>query len=383
MFSFQTPEADAPAKPSVSSTLNAINYDRSPSLVATEERPPDTPVTPRQFTSFDEAKQAFDAWLPSCNWLKPATLKRFWYESEKHLSPDRDFVAWSFHRHPLWQPTTNGDILPRAGVEVTIPTQDLPADAKVSSSQPSMLAKAVAAAESRLNQSHANVVASLSETLGESVSSVVESIETTNGTTTVTTTFDSLTAPEEQSTTYSDASPAKKYTAEEYADMCRIAEENFAVEVQRRESLYTELSMERAKREDEVKSLKADERASLESLRMFKLNGPHYPKNPELNSEGSQEGESPAAAESSPLDVSPERWERYLDLPLLPITRDVKGLGSSKLTTLTDQCPTVRKLTELQKEHGQFWFKHIGKGFGPELGSRIEDAVTNALASVQ
>ncbi|MGN6545352.1 MAG: hypothetical protein ACTHK7_09920, partial [Aureliella sp.] len=192
---------------------------------------------------------------------------------------------------------------------------------------------------------------------------------------------------QEQSTTYTATSPARKYTDEEYADLCRVAEENFAVEVQRRESMYTELSIERAKLEDAVKELKAEERASLESLRAFKLDGPSYPKNPQLKPEGSQEGESPnasaAAAESSPLDVSPDRWERYLDLPLLPIVRDVKGLGSAKLTALTDLCPTVRDLTELQKKHGQFWFKHIGKGFGPELGSRIEDAVTDSLKTVQ
>ncbi|MGN6545207.1 MAG: hypothetical protein ACTHK7_09180, partial [Aureliella sp.] len=246
------------------------------------------------------------------------------------------------------------------------------------------LAKSVAAAEARLQASHANVVASITEALGDAVSSCVQSIESTDGATTVTTSFDTG-ATQEQSTTYT-AAPARKYTDEEYADLCRVAEENFAIEIQRRESIYTELSIERAKLEDEVKGLKAEERSCLESLRMFKLDGPRYPKNPEVKPEGSQEGESPNApsgSESSPLDVSPDRWERYLDLPLLPIVRDVKGLGSAKLTALTDLCPTVRDLTELQKKHGQFWFKHIGKGFGPELGSRIEDAVTDSLKTVQ
>ncbi len=170
-----------------------------------------------------------------------------------------------------------------------------------------------------------------------------------------------------------------KYTDEEFRELCFQAEVSFSIELQRRENLYTDLSIRRLALHEEFKSLKAEEKAALESLQSFKADGPDYPENPEFKDCVNQEEDS---AESSPLDVSEDRYQRYRALPLLPIVKNIKGLGSSKLSTLVDQYPTVGALLDLRKEKGLEWFKAIGKGFGPELGSRIEEAADEALAGL-
>lgn len=63
--------------------------------------------------------------------------------------------------------------------------------------------------------------------------------------------------------------------------------------------------------------------------------------------------------------------------------KDVAGLGKTKLSVVVDQCKTIGGVVALQTEFGQHWYKQLGKGFGAELGSRIEDAVANALEGVE
>ncbi len=82
----------------------------------------------------------------------------------------------------------------------------------------------------------------------------------------------------------------------------------------------------------------------------------------EAKQESNQEGDTSAAASkiSHPLDCPPERWERYLDQPLLPIVKEIKGLGSKKLESLIEKCPKVRDLVEVQKA-GWEWLQGLGE----------------------
>jgi len=440
-FTFTQPVIDHQPAPA-ESIVSAVNYDRSPSLVELSATP-NTPIVPREFTSFAEAQSAYDLFLPGCNWGKPPTLKRFWYESEKHLTPGVDFVSWGFREHPHWVAANNGEILERteaneevagsivirpAGIapealaaldrsakiavesEVDIGPQRGPASVMQIEAQ-------VKATKLELEEMEPEVEAckldwprqtkffkphiiELLKPLAEAIASgVITSIETTDGQETITTTIDQ---PGEgtPSTDPTAAVPTVrlKYTDAEYAELRRLAEENHAIELQREENLYAEISMERAKQEDKVKALKAEEKGQLENLRFMKSEGPKYPKNPEIKASANgpdvavtnQEGGSAvaaspgdAAAATSDLDVTDERYQRYCALPLLPIVKDIKGLGTNKLQTLVDQYPTVGKLLDLMKEKGLQWFKAIGKGFGEELGSRIENAVGDALKTVE
>lgn len=437
-FTFTQPVIDHQPAPA-ESIVSAVNYDRSPSLVELSATP-NTPIVPREFTSFAEAQSAYDLFLPGCNWGKPPTLKRFWYESEKHLTPGVDFVSWGFREHPHWVAANNGEILERteaneevagsivirpAGIapealaaldrsakiavesEVDIGPQRGPAsvmqiEAQVKATKLELeemepeveaMQAGLATPNEVLQASHNRVVEAAAEAIA---SGVIASIETTDGQETITTTIDQ---PGE-GTPATDPTAAVptvrlKYTDAEYAELRRLAEENHAIELQREENLYAEISMERAMQEDRVKALKAEEKGQLESLRFMKSEGPKYPKNPEIkvsadgavtNQEGgSAVAASPgdAAAATSDLDVTDERYQRYCALPLLPIVKDIKGLGTNKLQTLVDQYPTVGKLLDLMKEKGLQWFKAIGKGFGEELGSRIENAVGDALKTVE
>lgn len=403
MFTFTQPAVDhhqqaAPA----ASLVSAVNYDRSPSLagglslatsVATAE--PDTPVEPREFESFAEAKAAFEAFLPGCNWPKPPTLKRFWYESEKHLSPGVDFVSWQFREHRLWTKADSGEIQPRpvfdpkAFKEAIEFSNELRAADAIAGQVTEVFAACLAVTRAEAEQQTADIAEALVDDIAtDELAKPLTDVEAIQA---------GFSTPKEVIEPAAVIVVRRKFTDEEYSAMRKRAEEDFAIELQRAENRYAEISMERAKQEDVVKGLKAEEKAQLESLRSLKADGPTYPKNPEIKEDAkpaaagsSQEGKSSAASEpsaaaapTSELDVSDERYQRYGELALLPIVKDIKGLGSGKLSTLIDGFPTVGKLLDLQKEKGIFWFKEVGKGFGPELGNRIADAVADALKKVE
>jgi len=501
-FTFTQPTIDHTQQPApATSVVAAVNYDRSPSLVDLSTQP-NTPIEPHEFTSFAEASAAFSSWLPTCNWGKPPTLKRFWYESEKHLTPGVDFVSWGFREHPHWVGASNGEIVERSeeneelaslGPSPMIAAHESFAElqefktklnAAFEQVRPAVAPEAMAALErsaaiAATPEEAAKQTAELAaEIFGKPVTdettevmiesgvchcgeemadhnitsghspvdmniplSMASPIQVlahneANGTNfpvpepivangpatgpAQTITLERIAAannivmtacgdiggedqpgegavkPTEQTSGPTDQAPSPtirlKYTEAEYADLRRRAEEDYAIELQRKENLYAEISMERAKAEDKVKALKAEEKSQLESLRFLKSEGPKYPKNPEVKvaadgTVANQEEGSPDAAATAPvssdLDVTDERYQRYCALPLLPIVKDIKGLGSTKLSTLVDQYPTVGKLLEMQKEKGLQWYKAIGRGFGEELGSRIENAVGDALAKVQ
>lgn len=409
-FTFTQPVADhRPEQPApAASVVSAVNYDRSPSLVAPE---PNTPIPQCEFQSFAEAQAAYAAFLPGCNWPKPPTLKRFWYESEKHLTPNVDFVSWGFREHPLWVAANNGEI-----VERTEETEELAAVVgptnftdvgPIVAGRPEVAAafERAKAIEDGVDLERGpqilNVETGETRPVQPGEGAIVDDITVSEPVKPITEEARSIVTDHLQSAAPVVATAPTvrlKYTPEEYADLRNQAEENHAIELQRKENAYAEISMERAKAEDKVKALKAEEKGMLESLRFFKSEGPKYPKNPEVVSQpasvgsaGSagavvnQEGSSssPAAPATSPHDVDDERYQRYCALPLMPIVNDIKGLGSAKLDTLISSYPTVGKLLDLQKEKGLQWYKAVGKGFGPELGSRIEEAVTNALLEVE
>lgn len=397
MFTFTQPAVDhqqqaAPA----ASVVSAVNYDRSPSLagvaaatsVATAE--PDTPIEPREFQTFEEAQEAFAAFLPGCNWPKPPTLKRFWFESEKHLNPGVDYVSWQFREHRLWMKGDGGEIQPRPIFDPKAFEEAIEFSNELRAAD-AIAGQVIEAFAAMVVQDRVDLAEELAENVDHSVAEAVASSAV------IAVTKEATAEPAPATT----PPVRRKYSDEEYAELRKRAEEDFAIELQRKENQYAELSMERAKQEDIVKGLKAEEKNRLESLRLFKADGPKYPKNPEIKEEpkpaaagSNQEGNgSAAAASSSPavptasaasdLDCSDERYQRYCALPLLPIVKDIKGLGTNKLQTLIDQFPTVGKLLELQKEKGLQWFKAIGRGFGEELGSRIENAVGDALKKVE
>lgn len=486
-FTFTQPTTDLTEPAPAASILSAVNYDRSPSLVELSAAP-NTPIEPHEFTSFAEAAAAFSSWLPTCNWGKPPTLKRFWYESEKHLTPGVDFVSWGFREHLHWIAANNGEIVERTedneelaslGPAIVRPAvapeaaAALERSAKIAEMGATAHGSMVGFAVSELTKSIPELVAECQPTTEPTDEVMIESgvchcgeemadhnitsghspvdmniplsmaspiqvlaHNEANGTNfpvpepivangpatgpAQTITLERIAAannivmtacgdiggedqpgegavkPTEQTSGPTDQAPSPtirlKYTEAEYADLRRRAEEDYAIELQRKENQYAEISMARARQEDIVKALKAEEKGQLESLRFLKSEGPKYPKNPEVKvaadgTVANQEEGSPDAAATAPvssdLDVTDERYQRYCALPLLPIVKDVKGLGSTKLSTLVDQYPTVGKLLEMQKEKGLQWYKAIGRGFGEELGSRIENAVGDALAKVQ
>ncbi len=394
--------------------VTAVNYDRSPSLVDPSATP-NTPVPPCEFTSFAEAKAAYDAWLPSCNWGKVPTLKRFWYESERHLTPGVDYISWGFREHPHWVAVNNGEIVERTeeneekvgGAITLVETVEQPAIAPEARAALERAEKIEF--ESKLNAAFDQMKqpATDAEAIQQGLAAAAEVTQPGEGATVAAQPTDQTTGPTDQPTdqptdSATTAAPAPaavptvrlKYTEEEYAELRRRAEEDYAIELQRKENQYAEISMARAKQEDIVKALKAEEKGQLESLRFLKSEGPKYPKNPEIKvaatngapshpGEGASSSESTVATTTSDLDVDDERYQRYRELPLLPIVKDIKGLGSTKLATLVDQYGTVGALLDMMKEKGLQWYKAVGKGFGPELGTRIEDAVADALKKVE
>lgn len=464
-FTFTQPTTDLTEPAPAASILSAVNYDRSPSLVELSAAP-NTPIEPHEFTSFAEAAAAFSSWLPTCNWGKPPTLKRFWYESEKHLTPGVDFVSWGFREHLHWIAANNGEIVERTedneelaslGPAIVRPAvapeaaAALERSAKIAEMGATAHGSMVGFAVSELTKSIPELVAECQPTTEPTDEVMIESGVCHCGEEMADHNITSGHSPVDMNIPLSMASPIQilahnkmngtnfpvpesffddqpgegtvdqsvaesvassaviavtkeqpadtaavptirlKYTEAEYAELRRLAEENYAIELQRKENQYAEISMERARQEDKVKALKAEEKGQLESLRFFKSEGPKYPKNPEIkqagNSSNQEGGSSDLDGSSQPVtsdhDVTDERFDRYKALPLMPIVKDIQGLGPTKLETLTSSYPTVGKLLDLQQEKGLQWYKSVGKGFGPELGSRIEEAVADALTKVE
>jgi hypothetical protein len=187
-----------------------------------------------------------------------------------------------------------------------------------------------------------------------------------------------------------------EYTDDEWAELRRVAEEEYAVELQQLETEHAEASVARAQIADQLKAAKNREKLALEKIRQHMADGPNYPESrtkPDPNKYSQGEESSPGRPERDGTSIqhaSPEaivgnsaEQEVYYSQSTASFLVGIEGLGKKKLTALAEAAPTVRDLFALQIQASKYNlgdFKEVlPDGFGQALADRIDEKMHGNL----
>jgi hypothetical protein len=156
------------------------------------------------------------------------------------------------------------------------------------------------------------------------------------------------------------------------------AEQQHQIEISAAKEDHFSLAVKRSELENELKDIKADEKAALRNLRNLIKRGPNYPQPKSKIDEAVATASEPSAiqVEDANADIT---WR---ELSLAPLLDGIKGLGAKKLEALLELCPTIGHWEELRAKAG---VAHkpvsdvLPKGIGGSITDEIEERVYLAI----
>lgn len=162
--------------------------------------------------------------------------------------------------------------------------------------------------------------------------------------------------------------------AEQFHQEC-VAEEHHKIEVAAAKEEHFSLAVKRSELENELKDIKADEKAALRNLRNLIKRGPNYPQPKSKIDEAVA-----AAGEPSAIVVDdPSADDTWKQVATSEIIDGIKGLGGKKAEAIISLAPTLGDLEELRakaslvhKPFGSVLPRGIGGGMADEIEDRIE-----------
>lgn len=160
------------------------------------------------------------------------------------------------------------------------------------------------------------------------------------------------------------------------------AEQHHQMEVSAAKEDHLSLAVKRSELENELKDIKADEKAALRNLRNLIKRGPNYPQPKSKIDEAVATAGEPSAIQVD--DASADMTWR--ELSLAPLLGGIKGLGNKKLDALLDLCPTIGQWEEMRAKAG---VAHkpvsdvLPKGIGGSITDEIEERVYLAIKKHQ
>ena len=160
------------------------------------------------------------------------------------------------------------------------------------------------------------------------------------------------------------------------------AEQQHEIEVAAAKEDHFSLAVKRSELENELKDIKADEKAALRNLRNLIKRGPNYPQPKSKIDEAVATAGEPSAiqVDDANADIT---WR---ELSLAPLLDGIKGLGAKKLEALLELCPTIGDWEELRAKAG---VAHkpvsdvLPKGIGGSITDEIEERVYLAIKKHQ
>jgi len=156
------------------------------------------------------------------------------------------------------------------------------------------------------------------------------------------------------------------------------AEQHHQLEVSAAKEDHFSLAVKRSELENELKDIKADEKAALRNLRNLIKRGPNYPQPKSKIDDAVATAGEPSAIQVD--DVNADTTWR--ELSLAPLLDGIKGLGTKKLEALLELCPTIGDWEELRAKAG---VAHkpvsdvLPKGIGGSITDEIEERVYLAI----
>lgn len=157
-----------------------------------------------------------------------------------------------------------------------------------------------------------------------------------------------------------------------------LAEQQHQMEVSAAKEDHFSLAVKRSELENELKDIKADEKAALRNLRNLIKRGPNYPQPKSKIDDAVATAGEPSAIQVD--DVNADTTWR--ELSLAPLLGGIKGLGHKKLDALLELCPTIGDWEELRAKAG---VAHkpvsdvLPKGIGGSITDEIEERVYLAI----
>jgi hypothetical protein len=161
-----------------------------------------------------------------------------------------------------------------------------------------------------------------------------------------------------------------------------LAEQQHGIEVAAAKEDHFSLAVKRSELENELKDIKADEKAALRNLRNLIKRGPNYPQPKSKIDEAVATAGEPSAIQVDDVDAD-TTWR---ELSLAPLLDGIKGLGAKKLEALLELCPTIGDWEELRAKAG---VAHkpvsdvLPKGIGGSITDEIEERVYLAIKKHQ
>lgn len=156
------------------------------------------------------------------------------------------------------------------------------------------------------------------------------------------------------------------------------AEQQHQMEVSAAKEDHFSLAVKRSELENELKDIKADEKAALRNLRNLIKRGPNYPQPKSKIDEAVATAGEPSAIQVDDINAD-MTWR---ELSLAPLLDGIKGLGKKKLEALLELCPTIGDWEELRAKAG---VAHkpvsdvLPKGIGGSITDEIEERVYLAI----
>lgn len=160
------------------------------------------------------------------------------------------------------------------------------------------------------------------------------------------------------------------------------AEQQHQIEISAAKEDHFSLAVKRSELENELKDIKADEKAALRNLRNLIKRGPNYPQPKSKIDDAVATAGEPSAIQVD--DVNADTTWR--ELSLAPLLDGIKGLGAKKLEALLELCPTIGDWEELRAKAG---VAHkpvsdvLPKGIGGSITDEIEERVYLAIKKHQ
>ena len=156
------------------------------------------------------------------------------------------------------------------------------------------------------------------------------------------------------------------------------AEQQHQIEISAAKEDHFSLAVKRSELENELKDIKADEKAALCNLRNLIKRGPNYPQ-----PKSKIDDAVAAAGEPSAIQVDDVNADTtWRELSLAPLLDGIKGLGHKKLDALLELCPTIGDWEELRAKAGAA-HKPVSdvlpKGIGGSITDEIEERVYLAI----
>jgi len=159
----------------------------------------------------------------------------------------------------------------------------------------------------------------------------------------------------------------------------RLAEEAHAIEVAAAKEDHFALAVKRSELENDLKEIKADEKAALRNLKNLLKRGPNYPQaKSKIDEAVSAGGERSAIVVDDPNED--QTWRL---IPTSTVIDGVKKMGPKKAEAICSIAPTLGDLEELRAKAGIAFktFKEVlPKGVGSEMADEIEERILTAVA---